>query len=382
MMMTLKYLALSCLMSLAAGVVTADQTNTYYVVSNNPSAQAPYTNWAQAATNIQAAVNVAQSNWGPGTNCIVLVSNGVYRGIALVISNGITLRSVNGAGSTTMRGVASAPVVRMRAEAANAVLEGFSITGSSAFSWGGGIYVAASNSVISRCIVYSNSAYCGGGILIDAPADCLVFHCVITNNYGCQTTNGFGGGVYIKANAGARFVNCLLAGNESVGEGGGLYLYGPGSRLLENCTITGNKAGGAAYGGGVFSYHANSRLMNCIVYDNRGDGVTKDNYSLDVGTLVFTNCCTTPFPLVGGATGTNIVAGAPLFLNAGLGYGLSRSNGNYRLSNNSPCLNVGANQSWMWDACDLDGRARILRRVVDLGAYEFLPLIGTVVQIR
>jgi hypothetical protein len=50
--------------------------------------------------------------------------------------------------------------------------------------------------------------------------------------------------------------------------------------------------------------------------------------------------------------------------------------GNYRLSQNSPCINAGLNQAWMDNASDLDGAHRRIdsfSHIVDMGCYEYLP---------
>ena len=56
--------------------------------------------------------------------------------------------------------------------------------------------------------------------------------------------------------------------------------------------------------------------------------------------------------------------------------------GNYRLLKSSPCINAGANASWMTSAYDLDGNDRILNDIVDMGAYETVLIIGTVIVIQ
>ena len=43
---------------------------------------------------------------------------------------------------------------------------------------------------------------------------------------------------------------------------------------------------------------------------------------------------------------------------------------NYRLKPDSPCINTGTNEAWMACATDLDGLARIVGGVADMGAYE------------
>lgn len=43
----------------------------------------------------------------------------------------------------------------------------------------------------------------------------------------------------------------------------------------------------------------------------------------------------------------------------------------YRLSDTSPCVGSGQNETWMSDALDLDGHPRIFDGTVDMGAYEY-----------
>lgn len=82
---------------------------TRYVDVESTNATAPYLSWEEAATSIQAALDVGEDG------DTILVSNGVYGvgqsltpGGALfnrvVITNGVTLRSVNGPSSTAIAG--------------------------------------------------------------------------------------------------------------------------------------------------------------------------------------------------------------------------------------------------------------------------------------
>jgi hypothetical protein len=100
-------------------------------------------------------------------------------------------------------------------------------------------------------------------------------------------------------------------------------------------------------------------LYNCIIYFNRGG-----NWSDNVGRNSFTNCCTTPAQ-DGWAVGN--ITNDPSFMNTNAG--------NYRLSQGSPCVNAGLNQTWMaTNNVDLDGRSRIdhYSRQVDMGCFEYL----------
>ena len=46
-------------------------------------------------------------------------------------------------------------------------------------------------------------------------------------------------------------------------------------------------------------------------------------------------------------------------------------NGNYRLSDNSPCINTGLTEGIDFNRVDLDGNPRVWNNVVDMGAYEY-----------
>ena len=70
---------------------------THYVSLGSTNPTPPYTNWATAATNIQAAVNVAAAN------DVVLVTDGVYPG-GVSVTKPLTLLSVKGPQSTIING--------------------------------------------------------------------------------------------------------------------------------------------------------------------------------------------------------------------------------------------------------------------------------------
>ena len=91
--------------------------------------------------------------------------------------------------------------------------------------------------------------------------------------------------------------------------------------------------------------------------------------------LVYTNCRIIPIPTNQAhlAQGSGNITNAPLFVDMNAG--------NYRLSNNSPCINTGINRDWMTNSCDLDGRTRIRYGTVDMGCYEFI-LSGTTYRFR
>ncbi len=284
--------------------------DTHYVNVNNSTPAAPYDTWENAATNIQDAVDAAS------VDDTVLVTNGVYSsggrntpGFILtnrvVITNDITLRSVNGPESTFIvgnsapgggQGHGAARCVFMQA----GVLDGFTTSNghtltiiypSSPYNeTGGGIWLT-SGCVITNCTVRGNNTYRTGGGVYCSDGGTLI-NCTISSN---STTYWNGGGVYCYR--GGTLNNCTISDNSSKKDGGGSACYQGGTLnnckfigntayedgggalcewggVLKNCTFSGNSA--RQGGGGAHCYYGGS-LSNCTITGNsamsRGGGV-------------------------------------------------------------------------------------------------------------
>ncbi|OQA00195.1 MAG: FG-GAP repeat protein [Planctomycetes bacterium ADurb.Bin412] len=117
-----------------------------------------------------------------------------------------------------------------------------------------------------------------------------------------------------------------------------------------NCTLVGNMA--MEYGGGAWG----SDIKNSIVYFNSAP----TNGNIYAGSTAFS--CSVP--LVGGEEN---ITNDPFFVDY--------LNGDFRLSPNSPCINVGTN-AYVVGLVDLDGNPRIMGGTVDMGAYEALSSQG------
>ncbi len=326
----------------------------------------PYTNWLTAATNIQYAISASTNG------DIVVVTNGTYNtGGAVVygtmtnriaITNGITVKSFNGAAVTTIvgKGPLGSDAIRCAWIASNAVLDGFTLSNGFTLAeghsvnetCGGGAWCEYDGAILSNCfittceaanmgggfhygravncVISNNTAvYGGGGEGSSADAD-LIDHCTFVANRSVRD----GGGLY----SGKGVRNSHFAGNKAGERGGGLY----GVWNAESCTIAGNFA---QEGGGVNG----TTISNSVVYYN------KDQFgSPNHGGSVISYSCTTPLP---GGVG-NITNSPGL---AGLW--------NPHLVTNSPCLNKGTNSGWMATAGDIDGEAR-LSGFVDMGCDE------------
>ena len=282
----------------------------------------PFTDWSTAATNIQAAIDVADAG------DLVLVTNGVYDtgervmpGASLnnriVVTNAIIVCSVNGPSNTVIlgQGPTGDDAVRCVYLTNGAVLCGFTL--SNGYTRTSGDYLDVN----------------GGGVYAEGA---VVINCLITGSLAY-----YGGGAY-----GGTLNNCVLSGNSAYSGGGACY------GTLNNCTLSGNSA---YSGGGVI----NATLYNCIVYYN-----SPNPYS----SCTLHYCCTMSDP-----GGIGNITNEPMFVD--------RAAGNLRLLSNSPCINAGTNQNWMVGAVDLDSNSRIYGGGrVDMGAYEYqgsLSVIST-----
>jgi hypothetical protein len=390
----------------------------------------PYTTWSTAATNIQDAVDTAAAG------AEIVVSNGVYsvgaRDVGdgpsrVVITNAITLRSVNGPQFTVIDGGGTVRCVHL---ASGSALSGFTLTSGSA-SPGGGVYCSA-NSAITNCVIANCMAYSwvpgpapivrptgvGGGV-----CGGVLYGCTLTGN----SANLAGGGAY-----GSTLYDCMLTGNSAHWGGGasGCTLY--------DCTLTDNYPGNSpGWNGGVVSGSAvydctltgnwggsDGAFYKCIVVENQGgisgtayNCLIADNLSGSDGTfynctvvaneggisgsafnsVVYYNwggnyaegttlnyCCTTPLP----TNGIGNITGPPLFMDMDAG--------DYRLWEGSPCIDAGTNlmgftmlatnvdtgeiyvaASYTYEPTDILGNTRFIdgngdgKVAWDIGAYEF-----------
>jgi len=341
---------------------------------------APFTSWANAATTIQAAVDAAL----PGDT--VLVSNGVYatggRAVhgtmtnRVVITNLVTVRSVNGPAVTVIRGARHPgtengdSAVRCAYLADGAVLAGFTLTNGATRSSGtvreqsGGGAWCDSGGVVSNCVLAGNAAHRSGGGAYGGTLE----NCTLRAN-----TAESGGG-----NFGGLLTRCTLEGNSATGNrwrcGGG----GASHSLLNACTLVGNTgSGGGAFkstlsncmltrnrGGGAWE----STLTNCTLTRNHGPGAYKctlnncivyyntARYDANWKDCALSYCCTTPMPEgKGNTTSPPRLAAAR----------------NPHLLPGSPCIDSGNNARAA--GTDIDGQPRIANGTVDIGCDEFTP---------
>jgi hypothetical protein len=305
---------------------------------------------------IQAAVDAAYAG------STIEVMPGTYTG-TVEINKPLTLKSVYGAGATTINLASTGQVRFVPGATGGTLLDGFTITGAhnvAAFTADG----TGVGGRVTNCIFTGN--HCpdelGGAIYIRNAFGTVTFeNCTAAGN-----SSLLAGGAYVQADScTAVFVNCLFTANAS----GIPNFHGPvesqgGTIILRNCTIAGNTQityGVSAYGGSI---PAHIQIYNSIVdrplTAASGGGIT----------ATYSN-------ISGGWAGAGNFSGDPKFIGGG----------NFALRGDSPCIDAGNvyDYSGIGGAIDLAGNPRAKNDPnvmdtgigvppIDIGAYEFQPL--------
>ena len=333
----------------------------------------PFTTWATAATNIQAAVDVAVSN------DVVLVNDGMYdrdvcyfknMGHRLVIQKDIKVQSVNGPEATIIKGLGPIGPKAVRCVYMDkGILSGFTITnghtravGNGNYEMPGGGILCFGTPVITNCTIAGNMAASqGGGACFGTYFDCR-FHgnaafeggAVMYGTYHrCWFENNQAehiGGAMFSGNA----YNCVFVKNQA--QIGGAC----GESKAVHCTILDNFA--EQYGGGVYR----CVCSNSIIYYNRSD-LRDPNHATElaenprylIGNHRLDYCCTYPMPAP--INGNHSITNHP---------GITGINAPWLLPG-SPCVDQGTNLTNVTYDFDIDGELRLPGNIPDIGADEF-----------
>lgn len=410
--------------------VESSPTATRYV-SLTGSHTSPYTNWTMAATNIQAALNVA-SNYD-----IIYVAAGTYSGAGntnidfggrdvMLTGTGLAANCiVNGGGVargfylhsgeschaiirnlTVTNGYSSGDGGGILCEyPARVTIQGCRVAGNAAANCGGGISIGYIEDyplpVIESTEIVGNIAADGGGVGCDYmwAAAVLLTNCVIRNNSVSNEYGAYGGGILAQY---AEIYCCIINSNSAAGgtgEGGGIYTL---NGIYYNNIVSSNHAG--ATGGGASI--AGGTGKNCLFFSNSavdGGGLCLSDGSF-INSTFTGNAATNAaggFKRLGGSLANCIVYGntcinsnvlanyntnSPSFVYSCTtplppGSGNMTNNPlfvdaaarNYRLTNSSPCIDAGSND-YLSSLPDLDGNERPNGLVTDMGAYECIRI--------
>ena len=259
------------------------------------------------------------------------------------------------------------------------------IVGNSADSGGG---LGSCSGIIENNLITENSAVGSGSSLGNGGGLNSCGGTIRNNVISKNTATGFGGGL---AWCDATIEGNVVAGNSAAEDGGGLWNCGSNTisvppappeppAIIRSNLIVGNSAkrgGGvsnsiatiqnntvvgntAEEGGGL---HDSQAITNCVVWGNtavQGAGLYNSPFP--------TYSCIQDW--FGWDEGN--IAEDPQFVDPSGPDGNPQTweDNDYRLLADSPCIDSGQNQDWMWDAVDLDGNPRIWNGRVDIGAYE------------
>jgi outer membrane protein assembly factor BamB len=297
-------------------------------------------------------------------------------------------------------------------EDANSVLNGLTITNGYA-DYGGGIRCQGGSPTIVNCTVSACSASQDGGGLFgcDGVENCIVSkntagrngggmarcyrptNCIIRGNWASQN----GGGLFESCDP----FSCIVSCNTAAVNGAGIYEQDECDGVIINCTIGWNTAL-SGQGGGICGL-SGGVLANCILWGNT-DSTSNPDYPefahvyspfADVSFSCIEdeepNDANIPF---GGADNGNI-DDYPLFARepndggdgwgddpctSGVDEGANDDFGDLHLRIGSPCLNTGNPAESIPGRVDMDGEPRIMGRIIDMGADEFL--IPTIIVTR
>lgn len=292
----------------------------------------PYTNWYTAAKDLQTAIHATHA----GDN--IYVADGAFEiAVPVICSTAMVIRSVNGPEWTTLRQTSGTSGVVVLS-GAGVVLDGFTLehgvnTQSGAF--GAGATVVNGAEIRNSILQYNTNQAAGGA-------------------GGLVLTNG------------AKAVNCLIIRNDggsAADTAGGVRIEGA---TLINGTVYGNVQSGGTGAGGVYQGLSGIAYVdNCIVWSNGiGSNIVAS------GTLYPRYSC------YGGATG----AQAPLACLQTDPLLAGATAGNYRLLENSPCVDAGSN-SLNTLTTDIASSTRF-SQTIDMGAYEYFHTVAPTIRGR
>jgi hypothetical protein len=274
---------------------------------------------------------------------------------------------------------------------------------------GGGLISISSRTTILNCVLKNNYASEGGGLAIYAPPTLkisktlvdqnkssgrgaglylglaatdkgVIENSVITNNI----SQSIGGGIFVAGSSSGVDLNnlVLLANRAGGGDGGGIYAQLPGAVRITNCDFLNNSCVAVGRGAGIASTQGYPPITNCLFFGNNlGSSNTEQYLGVDIYDTECPNynCYRTNVNYTrtqtytsAGSVGITVLAGD--FLNGADPDGadniwMTADDGLIPLPC-SPLNNRGNNAAVAQIPTDMIGNPRIIRSVVDLGAYE------------
>ncbi|MBP8912224.1 MAG: right-handed parallel beta-helix repeat-containing protein, partial [Phycisphaerae bacterium] len=228
---------------------------------------------------------------------------------------------------------------------------------------GGALYLADTVAKVYDTEIVRNVAIRGAGVA-GVGGDITVGGTEVRNNLATidpTATADVGvlpmGGGFFLSSATARVQDCNIAGNSSEGSGGGLYLRGENSSTIVNCLILSNLA--FRDGGGISTnWYATPTIRNCTFVGNSSPGNPTDTTSgfgggLFCGSFSDAKVVDSIFWKNGGRLGTELAVGT--------GFELDRQCGKLHVSYSN--IIVGPNDVYVDNGCTLVYGDGVLRGI-------------------
>lgn len=237
---------------------------------------------------------------------------------------------------------------------------GYAVSGNWYNCCGGGLNLYASDCTVTRVTIAENTAQNGGGLSIEG-SDPDLTDLKIINNTAIEN----GGGLFNTVSHPIYFKRSLFAGNTA--ECGGAVYFFEDSPYLINCTIADNSA---IEGGAFWSEDTSPVYFNTIVWGNEPEQIW-----IDCGMYPYANMFLAYSILEGGIDAIHNSLGPIFWLEGNLDCDplfVDPENGDYRLQDNSPCINAGISSYWYSNNLNFTlNEEDYISCAPDMGAFEY-----------
>ncbi len=244
---------------------------------------------------------------------------------------------------------------------------------------GGGLYLENSTCNITDILMGMNQSVLNGGAIYMTDCQSSVFDGITIEHCFADT----GGAMFITGNTALRTVNSVLRRNSAEFDASAAFSDNDTSTEFVGCLIYGN--GNLVPATMLMGDNCNAKITNCTIVNNEQSAVSTLSSGVEItNSIIWQNSAPniSGNPVVSysciqdGFIGTGNIDAVPGFVNITASL--------YSLTNDSPCIDTGCPDTTglSLPLYDLNGNDRITDGdvdpsvVIDMGAYEFNPLIA------